>query len=68
MNENCHNSRTTDDANMELGPVSKLDKRNSITKKISDGVMLAGFDVIITFSDLWPIRSNPEAEFRTHGL
>ena len=26
--ENCHNSRTSDDIHMKLGPVTKLNKRN----------------------------------------
>ena len=26
--ENCHNSRTSDDIDMKLGPVTKLGKRN----------------------------------------
>ena len=30
---NCQNSRTSDDINMELGPVTKLDKRNKTTSK-----------------------------------
>ena len=27
IKENCHNSRTSDDIDMKLGPVTKLDKR-----------------------------------------
>ena len=30
---NCHNSRTSDDIDMKLGPVTKLDKRNKIIAK-----------------------------------
>ena len=45
---NCHNSRTSDDIEMNLGPVTKLDKRNKATqKKFSDYVMSANFDVIV---------------------
>ena len=33
MKENCHNSRTCDDIDMNLGPVTKLDKRNKTTSK-----------------------------------
>ena len=34
---NCHNSRTSHDIEMKLGPVTKLDKRNKTTsKKIGD--------------------------------
>ena len=28
MKRNCHNSRTSDDIDMKLGPVTKPDKRN----------------------------------------
>ena len=31
---NCHNSRTSDDIDMKLEPVIKLDKRNKTTSKI----------------------------------
>ena len=34
---NCHNSRTSDDIDMKLGPVTKLDKRNKTTSKKSVG-------------------------------
>ena len=34
IKENCHNSRTSNDIDMKLGPVTKLDKRNKITSKI----------------------------------
>ena len=46
---------------MKLGPVTKLDKRNKTTskKKIDDDIMS---------ENLWPIWSNPEAGFQTHGL
>ena len=37
--ENCHNSRTSDDIDMKLGPVTKLDKRKKTSKKIDDDVM-----------------------------
>ena len=33
IKENCHNSRHSDDIDMKLGPVSKLDKRNKKTSK-----------------------------------
>ena len=31
VNENCHNFRTSNDTDVKLGPVSKLDKRNTST-------------------------------------
>ena len=40
MNKNCHNSRTSDDVDIKLGPVTKFDKRNTATlQKIVDGVI-----------------------------
>ena len=51
--KNCHNSKTSDDINMELGPVTKRDKRNKITsKEFDDYVFLANNDVIVIFSNL----------------
>ena len=41
IKENYHNSRTSDGADMKLGPVPKLDKRNKTTsKKFDDDVNL----------------------------
>ena len=33
INESCHNSRTGNDIDMRLGPISKPDKRNKATTK-----------------------------------
>ena len=33
INEKCHNSRTSDDIDMKLEPVTKLDKGNNATSK-----------------------------------
>ena len=33
INENCCNSRTSNDIDMNLGPVTKLDKRDTATSK-----------------------------------
>ena len=33
IKENCHNSRTSDDIDKKLGPLTKLDKRNKTTSK-----------------------------------
>ena len=47
---NCRNSRTSDDIDMKLGPVTKLDKRKKTTsKKFDDDVMLENCDVIVIF-------------------
>ena len=44
----CHNSRTSDDIYMKLGPVTKLDKRNKITlRKFDDDVVLMNYGVIV---------------------
>ena len=50
IKENCHNSRTSQDIDIKLGPVTKLDKRNKITSKhFDDGVMSENCDVIVIF-------------------
>ena len=55
---NCHNSRTSDDIDMKLGPLPKLDKRNKKTsEKFDDDAMSASCDVIVIF----PIYSQFEA-------
>ena len=44
------NSRTSDDFDMKLGPVPKLDRRNKTTsKKIDDDIMSEYCDVIVIF-------------------
>ena len=48
INENCHNSSSSDDIAMKLGPVTKLDRRNTTT--FEDDVILVYCDVIVTFS------------------
>ena len=50
INVNCHNSRTNDDIDMKLGPVTKLNKRNkTMSKKFDDDVMSENCDVIVIF-------------------
>ena len=50
IKENCHNSRTSDDFDMKLGPVTKLDKRNKTrSKKFDEDVMSGNCDVIVIF-------------------
>ena len=50
IKENCHNFGTSDDIDMELGSVTKLDKRNKIpSKKIGDDVMSENYDAIVIF-------------------
>ena len=51
IKKNCHNSRISDDIDMKLGPVTKLDKRNKTTsKKFDNDVMSENCDVIVIFS------------------
>ena len=48
MKENCQNqnSRTSD----EIGPVTKLDRRNKIpSKKFDDDIMSESYDAIVIF-------------------
>ena len=48
--DNCHNSKTSDDIDMKLGSVTKLDKRNKATLKIfGDDVMSENCEVIAIF-------------------
>ena len=50
IKENCHNSRTSDDIDMKLGPVTKLEKRNKTTSnKFDFDVILESYDVIVIF-------------------
>ena len=48
---NCHNSWTSDDTDIKLELVTKLDKRNkTLSKNFDDDVMLKNCDVIVIFS------------------
>ena len=50
IKENCHNSRTSDDFDMQLGPVTKIDKRNKTTsKKFDHDIISENCDVIVIF-------------------
>ena len=54
---------------MKYGPVNKLEKRNTKTsKKLNGSAMLGNCDVIVIFSNLWPIWSNSEAGIQKFGL
>ena len=53
----CHNSRTTHDIDMKLGPVNKLDKSNRQCQKNENNEMLVNCDVIVFF----PIQGQFEA-------
>ena len=41
---NCHNSRTSDDIDIKLGPVTKIDKKNKNVKKVDNDVMSKNCD------------------------
>ena len=50
IKENCLNSRTSDDIDVKLVPVTKLDKRNkTMSKKCGDNVMSTNCYVIVIF-------------------
>ena len=47
---NCYNSRTSNDTDMKLGPVTKPDKRNKTTSKLfDDDVISTNCDLIVIF-------------------
>ena len=49
VNPFCHNSRTINDLDMKLGPVTKFDKWNKSASKNDDDTMSANCDVIVIF-------------------
>ena len=50
IKEKYHNSRTSDDIDMKLGPVTKLKKRNKIIpKKIDADFMSGNCDIVVIF-------------------
>ena len=49
MKENCRNSRTSNDIDMKLKPVTKIEKKPRHPKKNNDGVILANCEVIVIF-------------------
>ena len=67
IKENCHNSRTSDDIDRKLGPVTKLYKNNKTTsKKFEDDVMSENCDVIVIFSiyDQFGAIRKPDSQCR----
>ena len=64
IKENCHKSKTSNDTDMELGPVTKLDKRNKTTsKRLDDDVMSTNYDIIVIF----PILDQSRAIQKPHS-
>ena len=50
IKKKCHNSKTSDDIDTKLGPITKLDERNKTTsKKFDVDVMSENCDVIVIF-------------------
>ena len=50
LQKSCHNSKISNDIDMKLGPVTKLDKSNTETsEKRGDDVLSANDNVIVTF-------------------
>ena len=68
INKSSHNFRSSNDAEIKLGSLSQLEKRNTLAKTYEENAMLKIYDVILLilccFSKLWPISKNPEAGFR----
>ena len=54
---NCHNSRTSEDIDMKVGPVTKPDKRNKTTSKI---LMLVSCWNIVTSLPFFQFTANLE--------
>ena len=51
MNKNCQNSGVSHDIDMNVGPVTKIDSKNTKTsKKLDNDVISAICDVIVFFS------------------
>ena len=66
MEENYHNSRTSNDIDVKRGPVTKLEEKNTSISKSDDG-LITEF-VTCHFLNLWPIWSNSEVAVRTYCL
>ena len=50
MKPNCHNSRTSNDIGMKLGPVAKYSKKKKTASEKSEAdVMLKNCEAIVTF-------------------
>ena len=50
MNKNCRNSRTRNDIEMKLEPVTKFDQKNTATsKEFDDDFIPTNYDAILIF-------------------
>ena len=68
IKENCRNSRTSDDIDVELEPETKLDKERKHRQNVWERRHVGKVSRPYQFFNLWPIWRNPEAGFRTHSL
>ena len=65
IKENFHNSRTSHDIDMKLGPVTKIYKKNKTTSKnLDDVVMSKNCDVIVIFSIYGQFRAMRKPDSR----
>ena len=64
INENGHNSGTSHDVEMKLGPVTKIDKKDDDDDDDDDDIMLESCGIIVFF----PICGHLGVGFQRHGL
>ena len=61
INKSCHNYRANNDTNVKLGPLTKLDKKNTtMSKKTERWSHVSKSWHHFHFSNLWPVWSNLE--------
>ena len=68
IEENCHNSRTSNDIDVKLELVTKLEKKTRQYQKTLMMALYRNFWRHCHFSDLLPIWSNAEVSARTYSL
>ena len=67
IKRNCHKSRTSDDIDMKIGPVTTRDKRKKQQQKSLTFCNVGKLWRHCYFSNLRSIWSNAEVGFRTHS-
>ena len=68
IKENCHKSRNSNDIDMKLGQITKLDTRNKTPSKNLRWRNTGKLWRHCHFPYLWPIWTNPKARFRIYSL
>ena len=68
LSKKINNSRTSDDINMKLGLITKLDKRKKTTSKKLAMTSCQKIVTPLSVFNLWLIWSNLDARFWTHSL